>query len=116
MSSLEGDADRQVYHPAIQERLDRGEITAADLEASRLRASALDAIIPTASAIEVRKLGCPECGGPITITYVRLLLIIGPSAIWIKCNKGCYRSVADGRYPRPPWAKKLGNEIVTEPK
>ena len=78
----------------------------------------LNKITFAGNAEEVMRLGCPQCGGPLNISFHG-----GErSALNLCCDgmvlRTCfYSSHSDGRnFPSPPWVERLGPQIKTVPK
>ena len=74
--------------------------------------------IRTGRHADVLALGCPACGGPLVVLWMRQLIpIVGRDALNVQCSDArCTFSIqADGQIPRPAWAGFFSGTLTTTP-
>lgn len=65
---------------------------------------------------DVMTLGCPACGGPLMVFWMRQLIpYFGRDALNIRCaDPECRMTIcADGNFPRPEWASFFSGTLTT---
>lgn len=80
-----------------------------------------DALFSTArlgNLKDVLALGCPACGGPLVVCWMRQLIPFwGSDVLNVRCSDGrcAFTIQADGKIPRPPWAGHFSGTLTTTP-
>jgi len=79
---------------------------------------ALFSTIRTGTMNDVLALGCPVCGGPLVVCWMRQLIPFwGSDVLNVRCSAArcAFTIQADGKIPRPPWAKRFSGTLTTTP-
>ncbi|HYG78263.1 MAG TPA: hypothetical protein VEK08_24890 [Planctomycetota bacterium] len=90
-----------------------------DLESIRRLEEQIFECARTGSREDVMALGCPRCGAPLAVFWMRQLVpVIGMDALNMRCTKTgcCFLICTDGKIPRPSWAGFFSGTLTTAPK
>ena len=73
-------------------------------------------VVRNRSAEAVKQLGCPNCGGPVSIAYTVSGKRKSPG-LGVTCrNLKCLANVrVSGVVSQPPWVEEIGYKLVTDP-